>query len=52
MPLFLDSALASDARTAMPLGFAADITTNPNLLAQIQRGPAEVIVEEFAEAVR
>jgi len=45
MSLFLDSALASDTRTAMALGFIAGITTNPNLLAQIHRDPAEVIAE-------
>jgi len=45
MSLFLDSALASDARTAMSLGFIAGITTNPNLLAKVPRDPAEVIAE-------
>jgi len=45
MSLFLDSALAADARAAMSLGFIAGITTNPNLLAQINREPAEIIAE-------
>lgn len=45
MSLFLDSALASDARTAMALGFVSGITTNPNLLAKVGREPAHVIAE-------
>lgn len=45
MSLFLDSALAADARAAMSLGFIAGITTNPNLLAQVNREPTEVIAE-------
>lgn len=45
MSLFLDSALTSDAKTAMSLGFIAGITTNPNLLVQIDRDPADVITE-------
>ncbi|MFM8333727.1 MAG: transaldolase family protein [Candidatus Methylumidiphilus sp.] len=45
MSLFLDSALASDARMAMALGFISGITTNPTLLAKVNREPAEVIAE-------
>ena len=45
MSLFLDSALAADARTAMSLGFVAGITTNPTLMAKVDRQPADVIAE-------
>lgn len=45
MALFLDSALAADARVAMQLGFVCGITTNPNLLAKIERKPADVLSE-------
>lgn len=45
MALFLDSALAADARAAMQLGFVYGITTNPNLLAKVDRKPADVLAE-------
>lgn len=45
MSLFLDSALAADARAAMSLGFISGITTNPNLLSKIDREPADIIAE-------
>ena len=45
MSLFLDSALAEDARRAMSLGFVVGITTNPTLLAKVDREPEEVIAE-------
>ena len=43
MALFLDSALINDARRAAELGFVWGATTNPALMAQAGRGPAEVI---------
>jgi len=45
MSLFLDSAVAADARQAMALGFVSGITTNPALLAKTGREPADVIAE-------
>jgi transaldolase len=45
MSLFLDSASAQDARQAMALGFVAGITTNPTLMAKIDRPPEDIIVE-------
>src|SRR5512136_2545114 len=45
MSLFLDSALAADARQAMALGFVAGITTNPTLMAKVERKPEDVIAE-------
>jgi transaldolase len=45
MSLFLDSASPSDARQAMTLGFIAGITTNPTLMAKIERKPEDVICE-------
>jgi transaldolase len=45
MSLFLDSALAADARRAMALGFVAGITTNPTLMAKVDRKPEDVIAE-------
>src|SRR5512136_2137314 len=45
MSLFLDSALAADARQAMALGFVAGITTNPTLMAKVDRKPSDVIAE-------
>lgn len=45
MSLFLDSALAADARRAMALGFVAGITTNPTLLAKADRKPEDAIAE-------
>jgi transaldolase len=45
MSLFLDSALADDARQAMSLGFIAGITTNPTLMAQADRRAEDVIAE-------
>ena len=45
MSLFLDSAFAADAQQAMDLGFVAGITTNPTLMAKIDRKPIDVIAE-------
>jgi transaldolase len=45
MALFLDSASPADARAAMKLGFVAGITTNPTLMAKIDRKPSDAIVE-------
>ena len=45
MSLFLDSALAADARQAMALGFVAGITTNPTLMAKVDGKPEDVIAE-------
>src|SRR5574340_708832 len=45
MSLFLDSARTQDARQAMSLGFVAGITTNPTLMAQLDRKPEDVLVE-------
>jgi len=45
MALFLDSALVKDARRAAALGFVWGVTTNPALIAQVDRPPAEIIVE-------
>jgi transaldolase len=45
MSLFLDSALPADARQAMALGFVAGITTNPTLLAKVDRKPEDAIAE-------
>jgi transaldolase len=44
MSLFLDSALTLEARQARFLGLIAGITTNPALLAQVDRPPEDVIV--------
>lgn len=45
MSLFLDSASPADARQAMALGFIAGITTNPTLMAKIERKPEDLICE-------
>lgn len=45
MSLFLDSAFPADARRAMTLGFVAGITTNPALIAKVDRKPEDVIAE-------
>jgi len=45
MALFLDSALPADARRAMSLGFVAGITTNPALMAKVDRKPEDAIAE-------
>ena len=45
MTLFLDSALAADARQAMALGFVGGITTNPTLMAKVDGKPFDIIVE-------
>ncbi|MGX2041708.1 transaldolase family protein [Methylocaldum sp. MU1018] len=45
MSLFLDSAFPADARQAMTLGFVAGITTNPVLMAKVDRKPEDVIAE-------
>lgn len=45
MSLFLDSASAADARQAMSLGLVAGITTNPTLMAPVDRQPEDVIAQ-------
>jgi len=45
MSLLLDSALVEDARKAMALGFVAGITTNPTLMAKVDRRPEDIIAE-------
>jgi transaldolase len=45
MALYLDSALISDAQLAMQWGWVSGITTNPTLLAQSDRPPAQVLSE-------
>lgn len=45
MALFLDSAHAADARTALAFGFVGGITTNPSLMAQTGRKALDVIAE-------
>ncbi len=46
MTLFLDSAASEDARLAFTYGFVGGITTNPSLLAKIDR-PAEAVIAEL-----
>jgi transaldolase len=43
--LFLDSAFVEDARRAAELGFVWGATTNPALMAQAARKPADVIAD-------
>jgi transaldolase len=43
--LFLDSAVAADARQAMALGFVGGITTNPTLMAKVEGKPFDIIAE-------
>ncbi len=45
MTLFLDSTLVEDARRAVELGFVWGATTNPALMAQVKREPADVIAD-------
>lgn len=45
MSLYLDSALADDARRAFSTGLVKGITTNPSLVAQTRRSAKEVIAE-------
>ena len=45
MSIYLDSAIAAEARAAMELGYVRGITTNPRLLAKVNRPPAEVLME-------
>ncbi|MGD9100070.1 MAG: transaldolase family protein [Anaerolineae bacterium] len=45
MALFLDSAFVEDARRAVELGFVWGATTNPALMAQAAREPADVIAD-------
>ncbi len=45
MSLYLDSALAEDARCAFATGLPKGITTNPSLIAKTGRPAAEVIAE-------
>lgn len=48
MVLYLDSASPADARRAAELGFVGGITTNPTLLARVDR-PAEEILTELSD---
>lgn len=43
MALYLDSASTDDAKTVMAWGWVKGITTNPKLLAQSDRPPAETL---------
>jgi transaldolase len=43
--LFLDSAHVEDAQRAAELGFVWGATTNPKLLSQVDRQPADVIAD-------
>lgn len=45
MALFLDSALVEDARQAAALGFVWGATSNPALMAKVEREPAAVIAD-------
>ena len=45
MSLFLDSALAADARQSIALGFVFGITTNPTLMAKVDCKPEDIIAE-------
>ena len=45
MSLYLDSALADDARNAFATGLVKGITTNPSLVAKTGRSAVEVIAE-------
>lgn len=45
MALFVDSASPADARVAMSLGFVTGITTNPTLVAKMERKPEDLICE-------
>ena len=51
MTLFLDSASARDARSAFAYDFVGGITTNPSLLAKINR-PAEEVIAELCEIAK
>jgi len=48
MVLYLDSATPADARRAAELGFVGGVTTNPTLLARVDR-PAEEILTELSD---
>lgn len=48
MSLYLDSALAEDARKAFSTGLVKGITTNPKLVAQARR-PAREVIQELCE---
>ncbi len=48
MAILLDSAIPSEARQAMALGFVQGITTNPTLLARAGR-PAEEVMTELCK---
>lgn len=50
MTLFLDSALADDARRAGALGLVRGITTNPTLMAKASR-PAEEVIQELCSLI-
>lgn len=45
MSLYLDSALADEARRAFTTGLVRGITTNPSLIAQVGRPASQVITE-------
>jgi len=46
MAIYLDSAIPDEARQAMSLGYVRGITTNPTLLAKVNR-PAEEVLREL-----
>jgi len=50
MPIYLDSALISEAQTAIEWGWVKGITTNPTLLAKSERSPEETLSELAAIA--
>lgn len=50
MAFYLDSASTDDVHQAMELGFIVGVTTNPKLLARVDR-PAEEILPELCDAV-
>ncbi len=43
--IFIDSAVVSEVRQAVSLGFVRGCTTNPTLLAKVQQEPKSVIAE-------
>lgn len=50
MAIYLDSALISEAQTAIEWGWVKGITTNPTLLAKSDRSPAETLTQLAAIA--
>ena len=50
MSLLIDSARADEVRRAMELGYVSGVTTNPALMAQVDRPAADVIADICAIA--